>query len=111
MIKHVPGRPKETKDVALQELLDEDATQSTRVLAKRLQINQSTIQGRLQAIGKVLKIGHLIPHKLTDTNMTERLNTCVSFLARHRRKSFLWEIVIGMKNGYILRIHTAKDRE
>ena len=52
------GRAQETKDVALQELLDEDITQSTRVLAKRLQVNQSTIQRRLQAMGKVLNIGH-----------------------------------------------------
>jgi len=52
------GRPQKTKDVALQELLDEDATQSTRVLTKRLQVNQSTIQRRLRAMDKVLKIGH-----------------------------------------------------
>ena len=37
------GRQQETKNVALQELLDEDATQSTCVLAKRLQVDQSTI--------------------------------------------------------------------
>ena len=71
------GRPQETNDVALQEFLDEDATQSTPVLAKRLQVNQSTTQRRLRAISKVLKIGHW-----TEKNMTERLNTCVSLLAR-----------------------------
>ena len=89
------GRLHETKDVALQELLDEDATQFTRVLAKRLQVNQSTIQKRLRAMGKILKIGHWVPHKLIEKNMTERLNTCVSLLARHQRKSFFWQIVTG----------------
>jgi len=64
-------RPQETKDIALQELLDEDATQSTRFLAKRLPVNQSTIQRRLRAMGKVLKISYWVPHKLTEKNMTE----------------------------------------
>ena len=37
------GKPQETKEVELQELLDEDATQSTRDLAKRLHHNRKRI--------------------------------------------------------------------
>ena len=72
------GRPQETKDVTLQELLDKDANQSTRVLAKRLQANQSTIQKRLRAMGKILKIGHWVPHKLTEKYDGKAKYVCVA---------------------------------
>ncbi|XP_014484279.1 PREDICTED: histone-lysine N-methyltransferase SETMAR-like [Dinoponera quadriceps] len=47
------GRPKEFADKGLKSLLQEDATQSTTLLAKCLKVDQSTVVRRLQALGKL----------------------------------------------------------
>ena len=93
--KERSGRPKETEDEALQNLLDEDCTQTTRELADKLEVNQSTIQRKLAAMGKIQKVGHWVPHELSQANMTQRLTLCTTLLARHQRKTFLWQIVTG----------------
>ena len=93
--KQRSGRPKETEDSELEALLQEDSTLVTRDMAKILEIDQSTVQRRLTAMGKVLKVGHSVPHQLSHANIAQRLNLCVALLSRHRRKSFLWRIVTG----------------
>ena len=89
------GRPKENTDEDLQTLLNEDATQSTTILAKKLGCNQSTVVRRLKAMGKIQKVGKWVPHQLSERNTNQRLTTCISLLARHKKKSFLWRIVTG----------------
>ena len=51
------GRPgKKFEDAELQELLDEDATQTQQQLADRLNVAQETISRRLKAMGKIQKM-------------------------------------------------------
>jgi len=89
------GRPQELQSDELEALLDEDPRQSTRELALRLNVDQSTIVRRLHDLGKINKSGKWVPHKLTETNVIQRLNTCISLMAKFKKKDFLWKIVTG----------------
>jgi len=77
----------------LQALLDEDDTQSQKMLAEQLGVSQAAISMRLHAMGKVQKIGKWMPQELNDRQMERRQNTCQILLARQKRKSLLHRIV------------------
>ncbi|KAL6255560.1 hypothetical protein P5V15_013904 [Pogonomyrmex californicus] len=51
------GRPQKCEDEQLQELLDDDPTQTQRQLAEALHVSQETISRRLRAMGKINKLG------------------------------------------------------
>lgn len=89
------GRPQETKDDELQALLDEDSAQTQEELAEQLGVTQKTISNHLHAMGKIQKLGKWVPHELTEFNIGQRLNTCVSLLAKQQKKDFLYKIVTG----------------
>ncbi|KFD56676.1 hypothetical protein M513_02352 [Trichuris suis] len=44
-------------------------------------------------MGKIQKYGKWVPHSLSESAKTDRLNTCKELLKNHRKKSFLWRIV------------------
>jgi len=94
------NRPRKVEDCQLQALLDEDDTQSQKMLAEQLGVSQAAISMRLHAMGKVQKIGKWVPHELNDRQMERRQNTCQILLARQKRKSFLRRIVTGEKWMY-----------
>ena len=89
------GRPKEMVADDLQALLDQDPSQSTSELATQLNVDQSTISRRLNGMGKVHKAGKWVPYKFSENNKCQRLTTCVSLLARNKKKDYLWKIVTG----------------
>ena len=70
-------------------------TQSQKMVAEQLGVSQAAISMRLRATGKVQKIGKWVPHELNDRQMEWRQNTCQILLARQKRKTFLYRIVIG----------------
>ena len=88
------NRPRKVEDCQLQALLDEDDTQSQKMLVEQLgrAISQVAISIRLHAMGKIQKIGKWV-HELNDRQM--KRNTCQILLARQKRKSFLHRIVTG----------------
>jgi len=69
------NRPRKIEDCQLQALLDEDDTQSQKMLAEQLSISQATISMRIHAMGKVQKIGKWMPHEMNDRQMERRQNT------------------------------------
>ena len=76
------GKLQETKNNEWQDLLDEyDLTQSTRNLAKRVSVNQLTIQRMVRSVNKIIKSDHWVPHKLAERNIADRLDTCLLLLA------------------------------
>ena len=93
--KKRPGRPSELDDHELEELISTDPSLSTRELALRLSVSNSTVYDRLKALGKVQKLGKWVPHKLSEMNRLTRLNTCAFLLSKQKRKSFLYKIVTG----------------
>jgi len=89
------NRLRKVEDCQLQALLNEDDTQSQKMLAEQLGVSQATISMRLHAMGKVQKIGKWVPHELNDRQMERRQNTCQILLVRQKRKSFLHRIATG----------------
>nr|KAF6360078.1 hypothetical protein mMyoMyo1_011036 [Myotis myotis] len=67
--KERTGQPKKFEDQQLQALLDEDACQTQKQLAERLNLAQQTISDHLQATGKILKEGKWVPHKVNERQM------------------------------------------
>ena len=67
------GRPSELDDHELEELISTDPCLSTRELALRLSVSNSTVYDRLKALGKVQKLGKWVPHKLSEMNILTRL--------------------------------------
>lgn len=87
------GRPQKCEDEQLQELLDDDPTQTQRQLAEALHVSQETISRRLRAMGKINKLGKWVPHNLNERQMENRKVTCEMLLQHHERKLFLYRIV------------------
>ena len=57
------NRPRKVEDHELQALfLDEDDTQSQKILAEQFGVTQPAISMRSRAMGKVQKIGKWVPH-------------------------------------------------
>ena len=50
--KPCSGRPPTISDTELQELLNQEATQTQQQLAEKLDVTQQAISGRLHALGK-----------------------------------------------------------
>ena len=93
--KEREGRPLTVEDDLIEELLKEDPRRSSRELALELSVSHTTVLNRLNAMGKVQKIGKWVPHKLSEVNISQRLSICASLYSRYKRKSFLWKIVTG----------------
>lgn len=93
--KERAGRPIEANDALLEELLEQDPRRSSRQLASDMSVSHTTVLNRLQALGKVQRVGKWVPHKLSEVNISQRLSTCISLACRQKKKSFLWKIVTG----------------
>lgn len=59
--KERTGRSKTFEDAELQELWDEDPTQTQKQLAEKLKVSRVAICERLQAMGKIQKMGRWVP--------------------------------------------------
>jgi len=81
-VKIGPGR---LRTAQLQALLNEDDTQSHKMIAEQLGVSQADISMRLHAMGKVQKIEKWVPHKLNDRQMERRQNTSQILLARQKK--------------------------
>ncbi len=80
-----PGKPRKFTDAKLQALLDEDSTQMQQELAAQLGVTRTAISKRLRQMGKIQKLGSWVPHVLTEHNLGQRMNTCLSLLVRQQK--------------------------
>lgn len=87
--------PKKFEDQELQELLEEDPSQSLQELGTLLDVDASTVCRRLHAMGMVQKKGTWVPHDLQEKHMERRKTICELLLQRETRKHFLYRIVTG----------------
>ncbi|KAG5311915.1 MOS1T transposase, partial [Pseudoatta argentina] len=81
--KERSGAPKKFQDKELEQLLDEDPSQTLSELGKILQVDESTVSKRLKGLGMIQKQGHWVPYELkprTTASTAEKKR----FFASHR---------------------------
>ncbi|KAG5317388.1 MOS1T transposase, partial [Pseudoatta argentina] len=81
--KERSGSPKKFQDKELEQLLDEDPSQTLPELGKILQVDESTVSKRLKGLGMIQKQGHWVPYELkprTTISTAEKKR----FFASHR---------------------------
>ncbi|KFD61401.1 hypothetical protein M514_26456, partial [Trichuris suis] len=83
----------------LQALLDDNSAVTTQELAEALDVHRTTVCLHLHGMGKIQKYGKWVPHSLSESAITDRLNTCKELLKNHRKKVFFDELSREMKNG------------
>ncbi|KAG5317782.1 MOS1T transposase, partial [Pseudoatta argentina] len=84
--KERSGAPKKFQDKELEQLLDEDPSQT---LPELLQVDESTVSKRLKGLGMIQKQGHWVPYELKPRDVERRFGTCELLLQRQKRKGFL----------------------
>jgi len=89
------GRPKIYEDAELEELLEEDSSQTQKELALTLEVTQQAVSHRLKSLGMIHKQGNWVPYELKPRDIERRLCMSEMLLARHKKKSFLHRIVTG----------------
>ncbi len=89
------GQPRKFEDAELEALLNEDSMQTQQEVAAQLGVTQAAISTHLHQMGKIQKLVRWVPHVLTEHSLGQRMNTCLSLLARQQKKNFLWKIVTG----------------
>ncbi|KAG5319593.1 MOS1T transposase, partial [Pseudoatta argentina] len=85
--KERSGAPKKFQDKELEQLLDEDSSQTLSELGKMLQVDESTVSKRLKGLGMIQKQGHWVPYELKPRTTAST--------AEKKRFSFLHRIVTG----------------
>ncbi|KAG5311876.1 MOS1T transposase, partial [Pseudoatta argentina] len=83
--KERSGAPKKFQDKELEQLLDEDPSQTLPELGKILQVDESTLKG----LGMIQNQGHWVPYELKPRDVERRFGTCELLLQRQKRKGFL----------------------
>lgn len=89
------GRPKIYEDAELEELLEEDSSQTQKELALTLEVTQQAVSHRLKSLGMIHKQGNWVPYELKPRDIERRLCLSEMLLARHKKKGFLHRIVTG----------------
>ncbi|KAG5325741.1 MOS1T transposase, partial [Pseudoatta argentina] len=84
--KERSGAPKKFQDKELEQLLDEDPSQTLSELGKILQVDESTVSKRLKGLGMIQKQGHWVPYELKPRDVERRFGTCELLLQRQKRK-------------------------
>ena len=84
--KDSSGRPVETNDSILEEILQEDPRQSSRELAIQLNFSPNTVLNRFRALGKVQKTGKWVPHKLSENNINQTLTNCILMSLKQKKE-------------------------
>jgi transposase len=87
------GRPREIDREAVIEAIDLDPTLTVRDLANEFECGVARIHEILKKAGKKSKKGRWVPHALNQAQMRKRKDVARALLRRHRRASFLANIV------------------
>ena len=91
------GRPQEIDDDKLLELVESNPAQTSDELATILGCSSTGVRYRLHSLGKTSRLGRWTPHKLSETNLRQRVMICTSLLLKQRVDPFFNRMMT--KNG------------
>ncbi|GBP55502.1 Bromodomain-containing protein 3 [Eumeta japonica] len=97
------GRPKVYEDAELEELLEEDLSQTQKELALTLKVTQQAVLHRLKSLGMIHKQGNWVAYKLKPRDVERRLCTNEILLVRHDKMILLHDnahlpVAVPVKN-------------
>ena len=64
-------------------------------MSEQLGHAQSTISLGLKKLGKVKKLGHWVPHKLSRNDKNWRVDCCLNIMSLERRMDWLKDLITG----------------
>ena len=89
------GRPVEANEDTIKALIDANRRITTREIAERLTLSNSTVHHHLKRLGFISKLDIWVPHILTEKNLCRRVDVCDLLLKRQEYDPFLMRIVTG----------------
>ena len=89
------GRPVEADEDTIKALVDANRRITTREIAERLNLSNSTVHNHLKRIGLISKLDIWVPHALTERNLCRRVDVCDLLLKRQENDPFLKRIITG----------------
>jgi len=84
--------PSAIDNAVVKEMIEADPRLTVREIAKRLEINHSTVVRCLNRLGKVKKLDKC-PHEITERDKLRRMEICTSLLLRQKTNGILHRIV------------------
>ena len=87
------GRPLTLDIEELRTMIETNSQLTCQMLAERFQVSDETIRLHLHKLGKTWKLSKWVPHPLSTTNKSQRLNICTSLLSRLKCGNFLNQIL------------------
>ena len=89
------GHPKTTDDNKIKMLIETNGHITTREIAEKPVISNSTVHLHLQQLGYVNKLNVWVPHELKEIHLTKRISKCNSLLNCNQNNPFLKRIITG----------------
>lgn len=103
------GRPTTLDNDILRANVEANKCQTIEEMSNTLNQPWSTIQEHLRQIGKVSKANVWVPHKLSEGNKVNRMNTCQLLLQRHSAGAF-FDRLIAADEKWILYDNPKRKR-
>ena len=76
------GRPVEADEDTIKALIDANRRITTREIAERLNLSNSTVHDHLKRLGLISKLDIWVPHVLSERNLCRRIDVCDLLLKR-----------------------------
>ena len=89
------GRPVEADEDTIKALIDANRRITTREIAERLNLSNSTVHDHLKRLGLISKLDIWVPHVLSERNLCRRIDVCDLLLKRQENDPFLKRIITG----------------
>lgn len=90
-----PGRPVEADEEKIMALVEGNRHITTRDVAARLNLSNSTVFDHMKRLGLVSKLDVWVPHILKERDILRRIDTCDSLIKRQENDPFLKRLITG----------------
>lgn len=90
-----PGRPVEADEDKIKALIEANRRITTREIAARLNLSNSTVHDHMKRLGFVSKLDIWVPHALKEKDLLRRIDICDLLLKREENDPFLERIITG----------------